>query len=100
MSDEAVDIYSDQFQVTTGPFGAMLNFGLTGSTPPPAGSLPPVERKATVRMSLEHMKVMTFLLHRQVMQHETQTGVKIPIPQVVLNALQIGLEDWNHLWKG
>lgn len=96
---EPVDVYADQFQVNTGPFGCSLNFLLSGPTPPPPGAAPQVERLATVRMSLEHLKVITFILHRQLLEHQAQTGTDIPIPAQVLNALQIGLEDWNAFWR-
>ena len=96
---EPVDVYADQFQVNTGPFGCSLNFLLSGPTPPAPGAAPQVQRLATVRTSLEHLKVMTFILHRQVLQHEAQTGTDIQIPPQVLNALQIGLEDWNAFWR-
>ncbi len=53
---------------------------------------------ATVRMSLEHLKVMTFILRRQLMQHERQTGTRIPVPIEVLNGLGISPEDWDAFW--
>jgi hypothetical protein len=95
---DPVDVYADQFQVNTGPFGCSLNFLLSGPTPPAPGTAPQVERLATVRTSLEHLKVMTFMLHRQVLHYEAETGTDIPIPTQVLNALRIGLEDWNLFW--
>lgn len=95
---DPVDVYADQFQLNTGPFGCSLNFLLTGPTPPAPGEAPQVQRQATVRMSLEHLKVMAFILHRQVSQMETQTQTEIAIPVPVLNALRIGPEDWNAFW--
>ncbi len=96
---EPVDIYSDQFQVNTSPYGCTLNFSVSGPTPPAPGAAPQVERLATVRMSLEHLKIMTYVLHRQVQNYEQQTGTHIPIPMQVLNVLQIGREDWDAFWK-
>ncbi len=96
---EPVDVYSDQFQVNTAPYGCVLNFFVSGPTPPAPGAAPQVERLATVRMSLEHLKVMTFILHRQLLQHEAQTGTEIPIPAQVLNVMGVGLEDWNTFWR-
>jgi hypothetical protein len=95
---DPVDVYADQFQVSVGPFGCSLNFLLSGPTPPAPGAAPQVERLATVRTSLEHLKVITFMLRRQVLDYEAQTGTDIPIPAQVLNALRIGLEDWNLFW--
>ena len=94
-----LDIYSDQFQVSTGPYGCALNFMLSNPTPPPPGSAPQAERVATIRMSIEHLKVMTFMLRRQIMVVERDTGVKVEIPVQALNNLRISLEDWQALWK-
>ncbi len=97
--NEVADIYSDQFQLNLGTYGATLNFSLSDPTPPSPGSAPKVERKATVRLSLEHLKVMAFVLVRQVKQYENQTGADVQIPAQILNSLGISLEDWNFLWR-
>lgn len=95
---EKIDIYSDQFQVNTGPFGSTLNFLLSQPTPPAPGTVPQAELLATVRMSLEHLKLMTFILRNQILRHEEQTGTSIPTPFQVLNGLQISREDWDAFW--
>lgn len=92
---DPVDLYSDQFQVNIGPYGCTLNFSVSSPMPPAPGSIPGSERLASVRMSLEHLKVMAFILHRQVKQYEQQTGVRIQVPVEVLNSLRIGPEDWE-----
>ncbi len=97
--NEVADVYSDQFQLNLGPYGATLNFSLSDPTPPSPGSAPKMERKATVRLSLEHLKVMTFVLVRQIKQYENQTGADIRIPAQILNSIGISLEDWNFLWR-
>lgn len=96
---ESFDIYSDSFQINTGPYGCTLNFMLSPSTPPAPGKTPQHETLATIRMSLEHLKLMTFVLRRQIMLHEQQTGVNIQVPTQVLNSLSISPEDWDSLWK-
>lgn len=96
---EPIDIYTDQFQVNTGPFGATVNFLSTQPTPPAPGTSPQAERLATVRMSLEHLKVMTFILRNQVRTHEEQTGTTIPVPPQVLNGIHISPEDWEAFWR-
>ncbi len=95
---EPVDVYSDQFQINLGVYGCVLNFSVSGATPPAPGALPQSERVATIRMSLEHLKLMTFLIHRQLSQFEAQAGVSIPIPVQVLSSLQIRQEDWQTFW--
>jgi hypothetical protein len=96
---EAIDVFSDQFQVNTNPYCATLNFLLSDHTPPAPGSPPKSERQASVRMSLEHLKVMVFILQRQVRQYETQTGTTIQIPMQMLNSMGISPEDWDTCWR-
>jgi hypothetical protein len=96
---EPVDIYSDSFQLNTGPYGCTLNFLLSPSTPPAPGRTPQPETLATIRMSLEHLKLMTFVLRRQIMHHERQTGVNIQVPTKVLDSVGISTDDWDSLWK-
>ncbi len=98
MSDP-LDVYSNQFQIHVSPYDGTLNFFVSSPTPPAPGSTPQIERVATIRMSLEHLKVLAFLLHRQVTQFEGQAGVQIPIPTEVLNGMRIGLEDWQSFWR-
>lgn len=96
---EPIDVYADQFQVSVGPYGCALSFMISSPTPPAPGTTPPATRLASVRMSLEHLKVMTFLLHTQLRQYERQTGVTIQLPGEILNSLRIGREDWDAFWR-
>jgi hypothetical protein len=96
---EPIDIYSDSFQLNTGPYGATLNFMLSPSSPPAPGKTPQPETLATIRMSLEHLKLMTFVLRRQIMHHEQQSGVNIQVPTQLLNSMRISPDDWDSLWK-
>jgi len=97
---EPIDVYADQFQMHTGPYGCTLNFLLTHPTPPPPGSAVQATRVATVRMSLEHMKVMTFMLRQQLLEYERRTATAVQLPGEMLNQLRIGREDWDALWRG
>jgi hypothetical protein len=96
---EPIDLYSDSFQLNTGPYGATLNFMLSPSSPPAPGKTPQPETLATIRMSLEHLKLMTFVLRRQIMHHEQQSGVNIQVPTQLLNSMRISPDDWDSLWK-
>ena len=96
---EPIDLYSDSFQLNTGPYGATLNFMLSPSSPPAPGKTPQSETLATIRMSLEHLKLMTFVLRRQIMHHEQQSGVNIQLPTQLLNSMRISPDDWDSLWK-
>lgn len=93
-----VDVYTDQLGVNIGPFGCALNFAISAPMPSPGGGAIPGQSVATVRMSLEHLKVMTFLLRRQLLQFEETSGVQVQVSQDVLNQLRIGREDWDQQW--
>ena len=94
----AEDVYADQVGINIGPFGCALNFALSAPMPPAGGGAIPGNAVATVRMSLEHLKLMTFLLRRQLLQFEQQSGVRVQVSQDVLNQLRIGREDWDGQW--
>ena len=97
--DEPVDVFSDQFQINIGPYGCSMNFMASDPAPVAPGTPPQFKRLACVRMSVEHLKVMTFILHRQITKAEQQTGMVIQIPGQVLNSLQIARDDWDPFWK-
>lgn len=96
---DAPDVYADQFQVNVGPWGVTINFQKTGPEPPPPGQQPQIERVATVRTSMAHLKAMVFVLKRQIDTIEKQTGVRTDVPSQVLSAMGIGREDWDDFWK-
>jgi hypothetical protein len=96
---EPVAIFTDQFSLNTSTYGATINFLLSDPILPSPGSPPKVERQATVRMSLEHLKVMSFILLRSVKQYENQTNTNIQIPMQLLNSMGISMEDWDACWR-
>jgi hypothetical protein len=96
---ESIDVYADQVGVNLGPFGCALNFAVSAPLPAPGGVVAPGQAVATVRMSLEHLKLMVFLLRRQVKEYERGAGLQIPLPQEVLNQLRVGREDWDECWE-
>ena len=98
MADDPVDVYADQIGINLGPFGCALNFAVSPGLPPAGGGAIPGRPVATVRMSLEHLKLMTFMLRRQVLQFEERSGVQIPISWDVLNQLHVSREDWDRQW--
>jgi len=97
---EPLDFYADGFQIMTTAYGITLNLVRSGSSPPRPGTMQQSESLATVRMSLEHLKLMIFVLHRQLHQHETEYSVAVQLPASVLNSMQIGPEDWEKFWRG
>jgi hypothetical protein len=96
---EGFDEYIDQFTMGAGAYGVAINFRKTNPKPVAPGSVPPTEEIGTIRMSLEHLKVMAFVLKRQVDEVESQLGIEIPLPMKVMHGLQIAPEDWTEFWK-
>lgn len=90
--DEEPVLYSDGIQVGISPFTVTLGFTVAPQAQP--GTRPPIP-VATIRMSLEHAKVMAIILRKQIKQFEQQLGQEIALPQPVYQ--QLGLsprEDW------
>ena len=96
---EPFDVYADQFQVVIGPWGSSLNFSVSSPHPPGPGQMPQVTQVGTIRMSAEHLKALTFLIRRQVIQIEQNAHITYPVPVEVLNGLGISPEDWNAFWS-
>lgn len=96
---ERIDVYSDQFQLGIGPFGATMTFKVSNPEPPAPGSPPQAESLANIRTSVEHLKVMAFVIRRSVLEYEQESGITAGVPIQVLNAMKISPEDWESLWK-
>lgn len=95
---EPIDVYSDQFLVTLTPWGANLSFLVNTPHPDPTKPVP-AETVATIRMSNEHLKVMTMIIVRQIKKLERDTGIRVEVDPRVLNNLGIAHEDWDFLWR-
>jgi hypothetical protein len=95
---EPFDVYADQFLITLTPFGANLSFQAREAHPSPH-AVPASTPLGTVRMSVEHLKVMVMMVRNQVKTMESQTGVKFDVPTDVLSQLKIAREDWDYFWK-
>ncbi len=96
---EPFDEYVDGFTLGAGPYGASLNFQRTNPRPVAPGSAPKIEEIGSLRLSLEHLKMMAYVMKRQVDDIEKQMGIEIPISFQLLNALKIPLEDWQNFWQ-
>lgn len=94
---ESIDVYSDQFMVSIGPYGASPSFALSTAHPEPTAPKP-AERVATIRMSVEHLKVMTMIILRHVRKIEAEMGVAYQVPSQLLAQMGIAREDWDKLW--
>ena len=92
------DEYCDQFTVSITPFGANLSFAVREAHPS-AGRAPQARHLGTVRMSIEHLKTMVMILRRQIINVESETGVKTEVPRAILNQLGIAPDDWDSFWE-
>lgn len=93
MDQDVPEVYTDAVQIGISPFGATLAFGMqpAGQT----GSMAPI-KVCNIRMSLEHAKVLSILLKKQIKNYEVSAlGAEIPLPSQMYQ--QLGLskqEDW------
>jgi len=84
--------------ITTTPFGANLSFNV--NTPhPEQAKVVPAEKVATIRMSNEHLKVMTIIIARQIKKMERDSGVKVEVDPRIMISLGIAREDWDKFWE-
>jgi len=95
-ANETPEFYSDQFMVSGGPYGLVINFKASPPEPGP-GKVP--DTVARVRMSYELVKTLTFVMCRHIKKVERDTGVTYPVPGKVLSDLGVGMEDWQAFWK-
>lgn len=93
---EIPEVYSDQFMISGGPHGLVINMKKSPPEPAP-GKVP--ETVARVWMSYEHAKMVAFMLCRHIKKIEGDTGVSYPVPTKVLSSLGVGPEDWQTFWK-
>jgi len=92
--DGVPDIYCDQFSLAMTPYGIAITFSRSPSSPSPMQPVPG-EPQAVVRMSLEHLKVLTMLLRRNLRQYELeQLGDTIRVPRAILSQMSLSEEDW------
>lgn len=96
---EPFDEFSDQFNFQISAYGVALNFQRSDPKPSAVGSQPRSTDVGTIRMSSEHLKVMTYLFWRQVKEAEANLGISIQVPIQVLNGLHVAPEDWEAFWR-
>ena len=101
MPDEPADpfdVYVDQFTCMLGPYGAALNFSRTAPMPSAPGTPPRTDPVGTVRMSMEHLKSLVFIVKRLLDQLEENEGVTYGVSMRVMNEMKIAPEDWEAFW--
>jgi len=93
---EIPEVYSDQFMISGGPYGLLINLNKSPTEPGP-GKVPVTV--ARVWMSYEHAKMVAFMLCRHIKKIESDAGISYPVNTKVLSSLGIGMEDWEAFWK-
>ena len=96
MSDQ-FDAYTDVFHITVSPWGANLVFGLRPSSP--ESTEEPNDTLGVIRMGHEHLKVMCFMIHRQMVNYERELDAECVVPERLLAALNIPSAEWAAFWK-
>ena len=92
---EPFDVYADQFSFSVGVYGVTFLLQRSPAAPKPGQAAN--ETVGVVRMSLEHTKVFSMLIRRQLKMYEEENGTPIQIPQKVMNDLGLSEEDWNKI---
>ena len=80
--------YADVFDLTLGAYGASFRFGVNGPViQQGAQQVQQVEITTRVFMSLEHLKALAYVVHREVIRHEKKMGIVIPLADSVITQL-------------
>lgn len=85
------EYFSDVFWTTLSPWSAVLTFGLRQASPNEKDT-----PKIRVRMPLQQAKALAVILLRAVRKYESDANVTIGLPDKLLSALGISLEDWKR----
>ena len=89
---ETPDIYCNSVQLGVSPYDLMIELQ---RRPPVIGGDAKLMHVGTVRMSLEHAKVLGIMLRKALKNYEDQTGRPIPMHPELLENLGISeAEDW------
>lgn len=85
------EYFSDVFWTTLTPWSASITFGLRMAGPNEKDT-----PKVRVRMPLQQAKALAVILLRAVRRYESEANVTIELPDKLLEALGIPLEDWKR----
>ena len=89
--EDTPEHYIDAFRITISPYTAYFQFSVAD---PASGRFKPM---VVVRMSPEHAKVMAVILKRTLLNHETESGIEIPVNPQILKENEIDLgKEWRR----
>ena len=95
--DEPFDVYSDYVTFWTTHWGTNLSFHSQDPVPEPDGSRHQ-NLHGTVRMSNEHLKVLLYVIARNLAQQGIRTGANYDATDEILVQLGVSREDWGRFW--
>ncbi|MBI2205526.1 MAG: hypothetical protein HYU41_16895 [Candidatus Rokubacteria bacterium] len=88
------EVFADQLTLLVGPFGCTIVFAVSAAP----GSEPAHPKTvASVRVSLEHLKAMAFLLHKGIKDYERE-NVRVPFSDKTLSILATPRAEWEAFW--
>ncbi len=95
--NEPFDVYADSFSVSITAWGSKLSFRLSS---PVTDSTNVGERETlgTIRMSNELLKVIVFLIRKQIIDREDEYDVQFDVPQWVLEQVGASDDEWDDFW--
>ena len=85
------EYFSDVFWTSLSPWSASITFGLRMTNTAEKDT-----PKIRMRMPLQQAKALAVILLRSVRQYETDANVTVELPDQLLKALGIPLEDWKR----
>lgn len=96
--DKTPDVFASAFVVDSGPYGMTLSFyrptARTHAKAPVSDEL-----VGTVRMTLEHGLMMTYMLWEHLAKAQKAHG-RVAIPDVVMKASGVDPRAWGLFWHG
>jgi hypothetical protein len=90
---EPFDEFSDSIALRGDPYGFQVTFLRRPST----GENSPTTL-GTIRLTMEHLKVISYMCWLQVVNMQRELGVPLDVPSVLLEAGGVNAEAWDAFW--
>ena len=100
------DVFADVFMINSNPMGAVLDFfartPYNSITANGEGEIrgPIAQPVAHVRMTMEHAKMMCYVMWRHVVRQEDENKLRMEVPAEILKNNQIDEAQWRAFWYG
>ena len=94
---EPFDVYTDSAGLSMSDWGANLQFFVRGPVQSDGQATQLIDL-GTVRMSNQHLKVLTYIIRRQIRNHESEAQFQFEVPKRTLETFGIIDQDWQAFW--